>query len=294
MGNLQHDRLIIRFLKAAASPTGVCRYRNTFSWLHITFLFLFLSGCLMVPFAVSFMKMERFNVGLFMPSVVQKSDQAFAEQLKGYQFRNGKLTGGADLYRIEKGGALLAVDLKHEVKTSGENGRLKVEGYQNAIVFQADHLIISDQNGTGFSIRYVKEDVRLSDLNVFDLKTLLGTLWFAQYKPMIMMLAYSVIFIVALFLTGVLAGGIWITKKSKMTGIASFKEAAAAAVCGSAFPAFAAAVFGMIHFDFIAVLLIYSCSTALMISFIFRHLSKTRHQNENLQSGGNHGKSAAI
>ncbi|MCI4170851.1 DUF1189 domain-containing protein, partial [Bacillus spizizenii] len=78
-------------------------------------------------------------------------------------------------------------------------------------------------------------------------------------KPMIMMLAYAVIFMIQHFLMAVLAGGIWITKISNMITIASFKEAASMAICASALPAFVAAAVGMIHFDLITVLMIHSC-----------------------------------
>ncbi|MCC9023503.1 DUF1189 domain-containing protein [Bacillus nakamurai] len=294
MKKTQNEPFMIRFLKASANPAGVCRYRNTFSWGHISFLFIFLTACLLAPFSVSFMKTDHFNLRTFMPSVIQEVDETFADQVEGYQLTNGKLTGGKGFYQVEKGRALLAVDMKHQVKTSGENGSLKVKGYNNAIIFQSDHLIISDQNGTGFSVRYAKMDAGLKDLNVHDVEALINKLWFAQYKPMIMVLAYAVIFIIQLFMTAALAGGIWITKISKMTRLVSFKEAASMAICGSALPAFAAAVAGMVHFDFITVLLIYSCGVALMISFTFRYLTQTRDYNGNSHFGGNHDKSAAF
>ncbi|MEC1259854.1 DUF1189 family protein [Bacillus swezeyi] len=294
MKNRQNENFIIRCLKASASPSGVCRYRDTFSWLQIFFLFIFLTSCLAAPLAISFMKMERFNIRSFMPAAIQELDQSFADQLKGYQLSNGKLTGSKGFVRVEEGSTLLAADMEYAFQADGENGRLKVNGYANAILFQPDHLIISDQNGTGFSVRYVKRDVKLKEMTAHDLEAFIGEAWLAQYKPMIMMLAFSLIFISQLFMSVMLAGGLWITKKSKMTGIASFKEASAAAVCGSAVPAFAAAAAGLIYFDLITVLLIHSCGVVLMISFTFSHLSKTRHHNGKLQSGGNHDKSAAI
>ncbi|MEH6971455.1 DUF1189 domain-containing protein [Bacillus sp. JJ675] len=284
----KHDRFIIRFLKAAASPSGACRCRRTFSWLHILFLFSFLTACLMAPFAISFAKLERINVRPFLPSAIQDVNDRFAERLKGYQLKNGKLTGGETGFYEVEGRTLLAVDLKHRFKTSGENGHLHIKGYDNAIIFQPDRLIISDQNGTGFSVRYGKRDVK--DMNLYDLENMIGELWLAQYKPMIMLLAFSAILISRLLLTGILAGGLWITKRSKMTGIASFKEAAALAVSCSAIPVFAAALAGLIHFDFITVLLIDTCGVILMISLACGRLWKTR----NLHSGGNHGNSAAI
>ncbi|MCY8137336.1 DUF1189 family protein [Bacillus inaquosorum] len=294
MKNLQNESFIIRCLKAAASPSGVCRYGNTFSWLQLSFLFMFLTACLMAPFTISFMKMDRFNVQSFMPSAIQKVNDRFADQLQGFQIRNGKLTGGKSSDRMEDGQNLLAVDMKHEYQTSGENGRLKVIGYDNAIVFQSDQLVITDQNGTGFSVGYGKLEAELKEPNVHDVEVLIDKLWLAQYKPMIMMLAYAVIFMIQLFLTAVIAGGIWITKRSNMISIASFKEAASTAICASALPAFAAAAIGMVHFDLITVLMIHSCGVTLMISFAFRYMAKTRRYNGNLHSGGNYDKSAVI
>ncbi|MCY7923078.1 DUF1189 family protein [Bacillus spizizenii] len=291
---MKNESYIIRCLKAAASPSGVCRYRNTFSWLQLSFLFMFLTACLMAPFTVSFIKMDRFSVTSFMPSAIQKVNDQFADQLQGFQIRNGKLTGGKSSGQIEDGQNLLAVDMKHEYQTSGENGRLKVTGYDNAIVFQSDQLVITDQNGTGFSVGYGKLEAELKEPNVHDVEVLIDKLWLAQYKPMIMMLAYAVIFMIQLFLTAVIAGGIWITKRSNMISIASFKEAASTAICASALPAFAAAAIGMVHFDLITVLMIHSCGVTLMISFAFRYLAKTRRYNGNLHSGGNYDKSAVI
>ncbi|MBK4204565.1 DUF1189 domain-containing protein [Bacillus subtilis] len=291
---MKNESYIIRCLKAAASPSGVCRYGNTFSWLQLSFLFMFLTACLMAPFAVSFIKMDRFSVTSFMPSAIQKVNDQFADQLQGFQIRNGKLTGGKSSGQIEDGQNLLAVDMKHEYQTSGENGRLKVTGYDNAIVFQSDQLVIADQNGTGFSVGYAKMDAKLKEPNVHDVEALIDTLWLAQYMPMIMMLAYAVIFMIQLFLMAVLAGGIWITNISNMISIASFKEAASMAICASALPAFVAAAVGMMHFDLITVLMIHSCGVTLMISFAFRYLAKTRRYNGNLHSGGNYDKSAVI
>ncbi|MEG7379314.1 DUF1189 family protein [Bacillus subtilis] len=294
MKNLQKERFMIRCLKGAASPSGVCRYGNTFSWLQLCFLFMFLTACLMAPITVSFMKMDRFSVTSFMPSAIQKLNNQFADQLQGYQIRNGKLTGGKSSDRIEEGESLLAIDMKHEYQVNGENGRLNVTGFDNAIVFQSDQLVITDQNGTGFSVGYAKMDAEFKKPNVHDIEALIDTLWLSQYKPMIMMLAYAVIFVIQLFVTAVLAGGLWITKISNMISIASFKEAASAAVCASALPAFAAAVIGMIHFNLITVLMIHSCGVTLMITFAFRYLTKTRRDHGNLHSGGNYDKSAVI
>ncbi|MEC1672927.1 DUF1189 domain-containing protein [Bacillus mojavensis] len=294
MKNLQNENFMIRCLKAAASPSGVCRYRNTFSWLQLSFLFMFLTACLMAPLTVSFMKMDHFNVQSFMPSTIQKVNDRFADQLQGFQIKNGKLTGGKSSDRMEDGQNLLAVDMKHEFKTSGENGRLKVAGYDNAIIFQSDHLIITDQNGAGFSVRYAKMDAKLKNPNTHDVERFINKWWLSQYKPMIMMLAYAVIFMIQFFLTAVLAGGMWITKLSNMISIASVKEAASIAICASALPAFVAAAVGMVHFDLITVLMIHSCGVTLMISFAFRYLTKTRRYNGNLHSGGNYDKSAVI
>ncbi|MER0465533.1 DUF1189 family protein [Bacillus cabrialesii subsp. cabrialesii] len=294
MKNLQNESYIIRFLKAAASPSGICRYGHTFSWLQLSFLFMFLTACLMAPLTVSFIKMDRFDVASFMPTAIQQVHDQFADQLQGFQIRNGKLTGGKSSNQIEEGQNLLAIDTKHEYETSGENGRLRVDGYDNAIIFQSDQLVITDQNGTGFSVGYAKLDAELKEPNGHDVVALIDTLWLAQYKPMIMMLAYAVIFLIQLFLTAVLAGGIWITKISNMISVASFKEAASIAICASALPAFAAAAVGMVHFDLITVLMIHSCGVTLMISFAFRYLTKTRRYNGNLHSGGNDDKSAVI
>ncbi|MCO4852992.1 DUF1189 domain-containing protein [Bacillus vallismortis] len=294
MKNLQKERFMIRCLKAAASPSGVGRYRNTFSWLQLCFLFMFVTACLMAPITVSFMKMDRFSVASFMPSAIQNVHDGLADQIQGIQIKNGVLTGGKSSERIEDGQDLLAIDMKHEYQKSGENGRLKVTGHENAIVFQSDQLVITDQNGAGFSIGYAKMNAELKEPNARDLEALIDTLWLAQYKPMMMMLAYAVIFVIQLFLTGVLAGGLWITNKSNMISVTSWKEAAAASVCASALPALAAAAIGMVHFDLITVLMTHSCGVTLMISFAFRYLTKTRRNHGDLHSGGNDDKSAVI
>ncbi|KAF1680584.1 MULTISPECIES: DUF1189 domain-containing protein [Bacillus] len=292
--DLQNESFIICFLKAIFCPSGVCRYRNTFSWLKLFFLFMFITACLMAPLTVSFMKMDHYRITSFMPSAIQQVNNQFADQLQGFHIRNGKLTGGKNSEQVEEGRNLLAIDKRHKYQTSGENGRLKVNGYDNAVVFQSDQLVITDQNGAGFSVGYAKMDTELKEPNVHDIEVLINTLWLAQYKPMIMVLAYAVMFMIQIFVTAVLAGGIWITKKSNMISIASIKEAASMAVCASALPAFTAAAVGMVHFDLITVLMIHSCGVTLMISFVFKYLTKIRHYNGNLHSGGNHDKSAII
>lgn len=83
-------------------------------------------------------------------------------------------------------------------------------------------------------------------------------------------------------------------KLSKMIDIASCKEAASAAICASALPAFAAAAIGLIRFDLITVLMVHTCGVTLMIAFLFRYMAKTRRHNENVHSGGRHDKSAVV
>ncbi len=98
-----------------------------------------------------------------MPAALSAVNDRFAEQLNGIQIRNGKLTGGQRFDQIEEGNHLMAVDMEHEWKPNGENGRLRVKGYDNAVIFQPDRLIITDQNGMGFSVRYGKADARLTN-----------------------------------------------------------------------------------------------------------------------------------
>nr|WGD91191.1 DUF1189 family protein [Bacillus subtilis] len=238
--------------------------------------------------------MDRFSVASFMPSAIQGVNDQFADQLQGFQIRNGKLTGGKSSERIEDGQNVMAVDMKHEYETSGENGRLKVTGFENAIIFQPDQLMITDQNGTGFSVGYAKMDVKLEKPNVHDVEVLIDTLWLAQYKPMIMMLAYTVVSMIQLLLTFVLAGGTLDHKNIKHGLYCIIQGTYSIAICASALPAFAAAAIGMVHFDLITVLMIHSCGVTLMISFAFRYLTKTRRDNGNLHSGGNDDKSAVI
>lgn len=294
MKNVQNESFMIRSLKASVSPSGICRYGKTFSWLQLSFLFMFLTSCLMAPFTMSFLKMDRFSLKLVMPAALSAVNDRFAEQLNGIQIRNGKLTGGQHFDQIEEGKHLLAVDMEHEWKPNGENGRLRVKGYDNAVIFQPDRLIITDQNGMGFSVRYGRADARLTDPGVYETEALIGQLWLAQYKPMIMMLGCAVIFLIQLFFTAVLAGGIWMAKLSKMIDIASCKEAASAAICASALPAFASAAIGLIRFDLITVLMVHTCGVTLMIAFLFRYMAKTRRHNENVHSGGRHDKSAVV
>ncbi|MDA7026827.1 DUF1189 family protein [Bacillus sp. CLL-7-23] len=291
MGTLQmtNESLIIRYVKAMVSPSRIYQYRHTFSWLHITFLFVFLTACLMVPFSISMMKIDHFQMKFLLPATIEKIDQEFAEQLRVYQLQKGKLTGGSGFYQTEKG-TMLAIDMSQKFKTTGENGRIKVNGYDQTIIFQKDHFIMSDQNGTGFSIGYGKKDIEMKDMNASKLKAFIAERWLAQYKPLIMMLTLSLILVSQLFLTGCLTGGIWITKKSKMSGIKSLREAAAIAVGVSTIPIFAAVVSGLIHFDLITMLLIQSFGIILMISFTFRYFFTTRKSSQ----GGSHDNSTAI
>jgi maltodextrin utilization protein YvdJ len=53
MNDMRHEKLIVRFLKAAASPAGVMRCKHTFSWLEISFLFMFLTACLTAPVSIA-------------------------------------------------------------------------------------------------------------------------------------------------------------------------------------------------------------------------------------------------
>ncbi|WP_154649990.1 maltodextrose utilization protein MalA [Sporolactobacillus vineae] len=278
------DRFPLNYFIYMWRPKKIFEKRNVFKWWQILFLFVFLSGCLMIPVSLQLVKVKRVPISLVAPHVSQVADQNFLNQIAGYSIVNGRLA--APPYERLSARNIAAIDLNGKWHIEGNKYHQFVRGYQNALIFQKDRLMLSDQNGFGFQIMYPGNGQITFDGSKENLLKEMSQLWVSQYKSdflgVVSFLGFMGVMIFNLLMLGAAAVFLWLTKRTRISDIHSLREAAAVVLISAGVPSIAAMMLGLVHFDIGTLTMVQSSGVVLMIAFVFRqtHFQDTRKLHE--------------
>ncbi|WP_100487462.1 DUF1189 domain-containing protein [Sporolactobacillus pectinivorans] len=273
------NRFPINYFANMFKPKQIFVQRNAFNWWKLAFLFVFISACLMMPLTLQLYTIKTIPVSILAPSMSKMMNQDFTAQLQHCSIADGILHGTS--YQQENGRNLLAIDPGNKWRVSGSTYHRSIRHFDNALVFQKKQLIISDQNGFGFTVLYPKETNFLFDGGKINMGNQIGQLWVRQYKAdffgAISLLSFAGLLISSMLLMGTMTFILWLTKRSKMSDIHSFRESASIIMMSAGLPSIAALIVSLIAFNFGTMMMIQSFGLVLMIAFVFW---KTRFQDE--------------
>lgn len=269
----------INYLVSMSSLQRIFDERSCFHWWKLAFLLLFINGCLMMPIALHLSTVKSVPLSLIAPTIDKTINTKFVSQIRGISIENGTLSAMSS-HEQKSGNRLLAIDPSNTLKINGSGFHQSVKDFESVLVFQRHRLVISDENGFGFTLTYPKNESIMLTNDKSDLKVLVSQLWIRQYKPVYLAAAMLLCFIGLMFsnmiLMGVMAFILWLTKHSKISDIHSFREAVAIVVMSAGWPSITALIFSLFSFDFGSMIMIQSIGLVLMISLVFW---KTRFQN---------------
>lgn len=271
------EPFLMQYFKSIITPTNVFKGKNLLTWPKMIFLFIFLIACMMMPTSIQMAKLTNFPFEFLFPQTAELITDDFAKSLSSKQVKNGKLVGIDSQYTEETGGNVIAIDKDNKYQMTGEDQTIAIKGYENAIVFKEDYAVIAEENGFGFQLYYPmnEEKYPFKIENKEDVLRYIGTLWYVQNKafllPILLLLlagVYTAMNVVQfLFMSLVL----WLTKKSNITDIRTFKEAATIVLNAAGLPTILAVIYGFIQFDVATFIMIQGLGTVLMIAFaLFR------------------------
>lgn len=252
--------------------------RNLNGW-KLAFLFLFLSASLMMPLTLRLSALKTVPFTFLAPSVSRAISSDFVTQIQKDAIKGGVLSG--TVYEQRHGRNMLSVDPENRWKTIGQKYHQKVQSFKNVIIFQKQKMIISDQNGFGFSVTYPKDQAISLSGSKESLENMVSQLWVRQYKleliTVLSVLCFAGLFFLNFLLMGMMSFIIWLTGRSKLSDIHSFREALSLVILAAGLPSLAACGFSMISFDFGTMIMIQSFGIVLMIALVFL---RTHFQNE--------------
>ncbi|MET1248125.1 hypothetical protein ABWW58_04950 [Sporolactobacillus sp. STCC-11] len=268
----------INYLVSMSSLKRIFENRARFQWWKLVFLFLFINGCLMMPISIHLSSVTQAPLSLVAPTI-DRTVSGNVKFLDGV-IKEGKLTGASETKKMVDNSVLVATDPKNKLNVAGSQYHHSVIGYKNALTFQSDHLVLTDQNGYGFVIDYPKHKALSLTDHMGGVKALVSELWMDQYKPIyvvvVSLLSFAVLLVSNIILMSVITFILWLTKYSKLSDIRSLREAAAIVIMSSGWPTIAALLLSLFSFDYGSLIMIQSVGLVLVISLVFW---KTHFQN---------------
>ncbi|GER68409.1 hypothetical protein BpJC7_28230 [Weizmannia acidilactici] len=268
----QIQRFPANYFANIFSPAKMFQHRGELGWLKITLVFLFLNACLVAPFSLSFARAESFDLSRIAPHLNQAVQTGYTGPAVGISFKNGALQA-EPAYETAHGNTIITIGPNKAIAVSGDRYHKKVAHYKNALIFQKHRLILADENGFGFSVRYPDGQADKMIRNGNGLAAFAAELWFRQYKvilvPLVSCLILAMLFFSNFILMGAVSLILWMTKFSSFSGIRTLKQAASITVFAAGIPSIAAMLAGFAGANITALLMIQSLGIVLVIAFIF-------------------------
>ncbi|WP_239255817.1 DUF1189 family protein [Listeria ilorinensis] len=259
-----------RYFSSILTPVRIFTGRNNLSWVNMLFVGLFLISLMLMPVAMHAAKEQTIQFKEVAPHAFALDKKALTDSLGEMTIQDGKLSGGEEMLHQETSGAVGLYEPK-----------AALEDEKNAIVFNQSEIIVKDQAGYQFSIPY-HAGMDLTKVTTEDaLDEFLNDAWYMQNRPFIFlsqfMMVAGVLFASTWLLILVTAGFLWMTKKSQIGEISSFKEALNITLNAMGLPVFVSTIVGFIYFDITIMLAITSLGMVLLIAWTFL---KTRFGKE--------------
>lgn len=274
VNEMKKKPFLMEYFGSIVTPSNIFNGRNYLSWPKILFIFIFSISCFILPITIQMAKMTSFPIEYLSPNMASLPDDAFVEVLSQYHLEEGILTGDKVGYSEVDGDNLLAVDFEDIYTVTGDNQKYQVEGFSNAILFTENELIITESTGYGFRIDYrYADDSDFSISSKEDLLQYISHIWYTQNKVYIFpMMILAIVLVVAtlsiLQLFG-MACILWLTKKSNITRINSYKESVNVVLNAAGIPTILAVLYGFMQFNIMIMFLIQSFGAVIFITLTF-------------------------
>ncbi|HWJ79355.1 MAG TPA: DUF1189 family protein [Niallia sp.] len=269
------EPFLMQYFRSIITPTNVFKGKNILTWPKMMILFIFIIACLMLPTSIQMAKLTSFPFEFLFPGTANLITEDFAKALSTKEIEDGKLVGLTSEYIEADDKDVIAIDVKDHFQLVGEDQTVSIEGYNNAVIFKEDYAIITNENGYGFQLFYPtnKEKYPFNIESKEDVMQYLGSIWYQQNKALLLPILLSLIAFLYIALNVLqyvfMSLVLWLTKKSNITHINTFKEASNIVMNAAGLPTILAVLYGFIQFDVATLIMIQSIGTVLMIAFAF-------------------------
>lgn len=265
----------LNYFNSIATPKRVFKGRENLSWIQNIVIFIFLNALLMFPVSLYFSQSTNFQLQEIMPHTLRLVTDEFATKLQAVEFENGKLISGEPFTIVEDTG-VVGVEIPKSVKKSKKN----------LISFEKDYLLLKDESGYQFEVRYTENFSLKNSQTKSALKEQIKEQWFKQNKAFVsftMMLMTGIIISFSNVLVMFIAAFfIWMTKRSALSSIRTYKESFNLILNASGIGTLLAVLIGLVHFDMTIMIGFQSLGLVIMLTAVFAvtHFSDTPIKNK--------------
>ncbi|MGL5295501.1 MAG: hypothetical protein ACRDAO_00945 [Culicoidibacterales bacterium] len=257
----------MNYFVSFVQPAKIYRWRKQYTWPKIIMLFIFTIAFTFLPVSFLFFSMTSFQMEMFIPNAMKLVDDDMAKSLADCTFNQGVMS--CTTTAIEKTNGVVAIAPEQAYQLEGTGNNIQVVGIQNAIIFAADELILTDENGVGFQVKYPNTVTKLDVENRSDVSHVIGSLWYSQFRPVVipvvMIAVAAMLFVTLGVYFGFVALVLYMMKHSRMVEIDTIKEAIAMIIMAAGLPTLLAVGVCFITQDIAVLLTIQSFGMLAML-----------------------------
>lgn len=272
---MKTDIFPINYFKSVWTPIQAFRNRQTLNWFQLVLILIFLNGLLTIPVTLNFASLDLIPLEEFYPNAVKIIDEEAVEALQLNTFDKGQMFIETPFY-IENEHGIAASNLK-------ANGNEVGGDVENYILFEESQFLVKEEGSPLTSVLYTK-DFRLDNLDsVEEIRHELSRQWFNQNRIIIVLL-FSLMISVFMFVMSLLvvlgsALLLYLTKKSTVTSIKTYKESINLVLNSLTLPTIVAMIMGILQFDIIMMVTIQTIGLIVILFIIY---SKTYFNDDRL------------
>lgn len=255
----------INYFKSIWSPIRAFKNRFQLNWVTLSIVIIFINSLMIIPTTINFTKMEAISLDYFYPNVVEIIDDSMVDELASIGSTNGKLSfEDSFIFKNNKGVLAGGISAEEEKKI------LKEETF---LLMEESQFVIKEENKPTSTIFYTK-DFTLEDVQTKeDVINEFSHQWFVQNKVLIVLIFTLIIsFIQLIMLVMIIFGSaffLYLTKKSRITSIKTFKEATNLIVNLAGLPTIIAMIYGLINYDVAWMSMIQTTGLVIMLLIVY-------------------------
>ncbi|MBO0475810.1 DUF1189 family protein [Vagococcus sp. DIV0080] len=249
----------ISYFVSCFSPKKIFLNRRTLAYWQMLIVSIFLIFLLLNPVALNANKTQEFNLKSVTPDLVAQMDKMDMKNISSISITDSSL----DNKETQQINDLIYVNASSE----------SFDKVATGLNFEENQLVMKDKNGLTFNLRYTDSFSPTNWQTNEDFKSWLNEEWNAQnaaYRILSVTILVSLLVLSStIFLIFGAAFFIWLTKRSHLSSIKTYKEALNVTINALFLPTLIAMILGLIHYDITLIMTVQSLGLALQILVLF-------------------------
>lgn len=265
----------INYFKSVWSPIRAFKNRHQLNGFQLIIVLIFLNGLMTIPVTMNYTKIDSVSLDSFYPNVIKIIDEQNIRHLRELDDQEGEIKFDKP-FIVENDYGIMAGGLSLEEKK-------ELQKEKHYILFEQNQFTMKDNNRPEATILYTKDFSLHGLTQAEEVMNEVQRQWFHQNRVLIV-LVFSFMISIFLFIMNIaiVLGSslfLYLTKRSSVTSIKTYKESVNLILNLLTLPTIVAMLFSLLHFDIALMLSIQTLGLILMLLIVFY---KTRFNDNNI------------